>query len=487
MSVLLSCKMLHRFFTSSIILIGTAFVLGWCSISEYIPWKKEPSLPIETPVVVTEANNTITAPTNPLLWHEKTSKESGIDDALVDSEKQVRATILTKRADYLATNNEYREAAGLYERVLRLSKSEEIERKLAHIAFRAKNFQRSSDLYKKFADELYLSEKEEFLHALRYTGDDEFVTTLANMDIPDNIKSAFEVSWKCEHEFISCENAIRAYKYDYAPIRDLKNALKNYESLGNKDPSYKEALMIGALYKNQDYTTAMRIGENVLRRKPDYRPILKIVGFSAFMVGQYERSQWVLGKYKKLEPKDAEVDFILWLIHFEKEDYETSNIYFNKAVLGGYKPKTVVERKLAYNYYVLDLPKNMFQVLGYLMLEPDVDEADITNGVYLALVHNETRNAGEWIKIGREKFPNSESIHGLEAWYLRMTGKSAEAQIIVDSILSQNQTHLISLVQGGILAYEAGYKEKAKTLLKQAKIIDAGGTWEKTIDEYLTK
>lgn len=479
--------MLHRFFTSSIIPLCIAFFLGGCSISEYFPWGKDvPIIPVETPAF-TEDSATITAPTNPLIWTEKASRESGIDDALVESEKQVRATILTKRADYLATNNEYREAAGLYERVLRLSKSEEIERKLAHIAFRAKNFQRSSDLYKKFADDLYLSEKEEFLHALRYTGDDEFVTALANMDIPDNIKSAFEVSWTCEHEFISCENAIRAYKYDYAPIRDLKNALKNYENLGNKDPSYKEALMIGALYKNQDYTTAVRIGENVLRRKPDYRPILKIVGFSAFMIGQYERSQWVLGKYKKLEPKDAEVDFILWLIHFEKEDYETSNIYFNKAVLGGYKPKTVVERKLAYNYYVLDLPKNMFQVLGYLMLEPDVAEADITNAVYLALVHNETRNAGEWIKIGREKFADSESIRGLEAWHLRTTGKSQEAQAIVDSILSRNETHLISLVQWGILAYEAGYKEKAKTLLKQAKIIDAGGTWEKTIDEYLAK
>lgn len=116
-------------------------------------------------------------------------------------------------------------------------------------------------------------------------------------------------------------------------------------------------------------------------------------------------------------------------------------------MLGGYKPKTVVERKLAYNYYVLDLPKNMFQVLGYLMLEPDVAEADITNAVYLALVHNETRNAGEWIKIGREKFAESESIRGLEAWYLRTTGKSQEAQAIVDSILSRNETHLISLVQ----------------------------------------
>jgi heptaprenylglyceryl phosphate synthase len=116
------------------------------------------------------------------------------------------------------------------------------------------------------------------------------------------------------------------------------------------------------------------------------------------MIGYYDRSQAALSKYKKLEPKDPEVDFVLGLIHFEKSDFETSNIYFNNAVLGGYKPKTVVERKLAYNYYVLDLKKNMFQVLGYLVMEPDITVSDVNNAVYLALTHNEIRSAEEWIK-----------------------------------------------------------------------------------------
>lgn len=116
-------------------------------------------------------------------------------------------------------------------------------------------------------------------------------------------------------------------------------------------------------------------------------------------------------------------------------------------MLGGYKPKTVVERKLAYNYYVLNLPKNMFQVLGYLMLEEDVTEADINNAVYLALVHDEIRNAGEWIKIGKEKFPNAENLAGLEAWYLRATSKTSEAQALVDTLLTKNSNDLIALVQ----------------------------------------
>jgi tetratricopeptide (TPR) repeat protein len=408
------------------------------------------------------------------------------DNQLGANEKKERAAILIKRAEYLANNNEYSEAASLYERVLRLTPSREIERKLAHIAFRAKKFQRSSDLYKKFADDLYQSEREEFLYALRYTGDGEFQERLAKMDIPEHLRQAFRVSWICENEFISCEKAIREYPHNYGPIVDLKNALKNYEALGNNDASYKEALLIGAFYKNKDYTTAMKIWENLLRQKPDYRPILKIVGFSAFMINQYERAQWTLTKYKKLEPKDAEADFILWLIQFEKQDYETSNIYFNKAVLWGYKPKTVVERKLAYNYYVLGLYKNMFQVLWYLVLEKDATEADIVNAIYLALVHEELRNAGEWISLGKQRFQSSDSIAALEVWYLRANWKTSEAQGIVDDILSKSD-NIIALVQWWILAHEAGYKEKSKTLLTKAKVIDAGGTWAETINEYLGK
>lgn len=301
--------------------------------------------------------------------------------------------MLKKKAEYLLGNSEYGEAAQLYERILRLNPTKEIEKKLAHLSYQAKNFQRSSDLYKKHKNDLFQSEKEEFLHALRYTRDEEFTNALGNLELPPETREAFTISWKCENEYISCESAIQGARYNSYYIKDLKIALKNYEYLGNKDANYKDALMIGAMYKNEDYTSAIKIGENVLKKKPDYRPILKIVGFSSFMIGQYDRAQGALSKYKKLEPKDPEADFILGLLHFEKGDYETSNIYFNKAVLSGYKPKIIVERKLAYNYFVLGRMKNMFQVLGYLMLEPDVTEPDVVNSIYLALRENEVRHA----------------------------------------------------------------------------------------------
>lgn len=235
-----------------------------------------------------------------------------------ETSRPERVEMLIKKADFLGANNEYSEAFQLYERALRLTPTSDVERKLAHMAFKSKKFQRSADLYKKNIEVLTLGEKQEFMWALRYTGDEDFSLALANMSLPDYMQAAFEVSALCEREFISCETAIRSYKYDYPPVRDLKNALKNYEALGNKDTNYKEALLIGAWYKNGDYTTAIKVGENLLRRKADYRPILKIVGFSSYMIGRYDRAQAALSKYKKLEPKDPESDFLLGLIHFEK-------------------------------------------------------------------------------------------------------------------------------------------------------------------------
>jgi outer membrane protein assembly factor BamD (BamD/ComL family) len=76
--------------------------------------------------------------------------------------------------------------------------------------------------------------------------------------------------------------------------------------------------LIGAWYKNTDYTTAIKVGQTLIKSKPDYRPVLKIVGFSAYMVHQYNLAQLYLSQYKKLEPKDPEVDFILGLILFDK-------------------------------------------------------------------------------------------------------------------------------------------------------------------------
>jgi hypothetical protein len=40
---------------------------------------------------------------------------------------------------------------------------------------------------------------------------------------------------------------------------ELQESINSFESIGDKDSSYKEALLIGVWYKHADYTTILRV------------------------------------------------------------------------------------------------------------------------------------------------------------------------------------------------------------------------------------
>ena len=86
-----------------------------------------------------------------------------------------------------------------------------------------------------------------------------------------------------------------------------------------------------------------------------------------------------------------------------------------------------------------------------------------------------------------EKFPNSQDLLALKAWHLRITNNVPEAKKILTKILTKNPNHLLGLVESGINSYNDGDTVKAKEYLKKAQIINAGGSWTKTIDAYLAK
>jgi hypothetical protein len=102
--------MLHRFFTSSVIVSMTALSLSGCSISDYFFWEKEAPIAIETPLISGEVSGG-SSDFSHTTQSADNAAENVADKSLVEGERKERASILAKRADYLATNNEYREAA----------------------------------------------------------------------------------------------------------------------------------------------------------------------------------------------------------------------------------------------------------------------------------------------------------------------------------------------------------------------------------------
>lgn len=72
-------------------------------------------------------------------------------------------------------------------------------------------------------------------------------------------------------------------------------------------------------------------------------------------------------------------------VYFFIGDYVSSNLYLNNAIIAGYTPKTSIERRLAYNYSLLDDTIGMMKVMNYLLQEDDVVEDDFVVGISLAL------------------------------------------------------------------------------------------------------
>lgn len=303
--------MLHRFFTKRLMIFFSLLFIALCAVTWIWFSKSTPQTTEQLPEQ--EVTAPIVSETQKIEKQKalRIEKEHASDALLSSTVKKERAALLSKKADYLRLNNEFHDALDIYERVINLDAQDEYKKKAAAIAFEARNFLKSIEWYTETLSDLSLREKEELLMSMRYTGDKNFKDMLAKMDLPLYIQQAYEISWICENTFIDCENAIRKYTFDYRAINTLKKALDDFKNLKNTDADYKEALLIGAFYQNKDYSTVIRIGSNLLARKPDYRPILKIIGFSSYLTNQFERAENALKKYKTLDSKDPEVDFIL--------------------------------------------------------------------------------------------------------------------------------------------------------------------------------
>jgi hypothetical protein len=86
-------------------------------------------------------------------------------------------------------------------------------------------------------------------------------------------------------------------------------------------------------------------------------------------------------------------------------------MYYNNAIKNLYKPKIDLERRLAYNYYLLQEDKKMLSIFYSLLKEPDVEMTDYSLGIYNAIMLGENTLAQIWIKKAMEKYPKEEIFY----------------------------------------------------------------------------
>jgi tetratricopeptide (TPR) repeat protein len=179
------------------------------------------------------------------------------------------------------------------------------------------------------------------------------------------------------------------------------------------------------------------LAEKLLTQKPNYKPILLILWKWYYELWDLENAKKYLENYYKLEPKDNSIAYILWVINFKLRDYIASNLYYNAALENWFEPKIELERKLAYNYYLLWDKRLMLNMFSYLINEENSTIDDYSLWIYNTILEWRTLNAisrsEKWLKkffwndwyeifyaylwwISRENWDFEKSREYLEAW-----------------------------------------------------------------------
>lgn len=129
----------------------------------------------------------------------------------------------------------------------------------------------------------------------------------------------------------------------------MKKLLLDAQKISGDD-NYRGLLLAKFLYEQKMYRLVGMFASEILAAAPSYQEAKKIRAFSLYELGKYRQALELLLLYYEKNTDDIEVIIRLGEVYAFLGDYENANLYLNNAILAGYKPKTLLERRLAYNY-----------------------------------------------------------------------------------------------------------------------------------------
>lgn len=195
-------------------------------------------------------------------------------------------------------------------------------------------------------------------------------------------------------------------------------------------------------------------------------------GYSSYQLGKYvEAASW-LEKYYSIHSNDAGTAYLLGIIHYLKEDYSTSNLYFNAAVLSGYTPKTELERRLVYNYTLLGDTVGAFKIFRYLLNEDDVTSEDFQIALFMALSENELSKAALWSQKSLLRFKDDPDLLVFSAQIARKEKNPDAALAILEDVLSKNPKHSFAHLEMGRLYLEKNMYTVAERSFEESSQAD---------------
>ncbi len=348
-------------------------------------------------------------------WVERTQTGQTHESRLEESKRRKNFRSIIRKGDYFSLKSDRETALRYYlNAYLRLKDDNVLERKIARTYYDLKDF---GNAYKYFIRvpfvDLEDAEKKKMLSALMF---DES-TTIKSTEIQKLGLGEDEIAYygyieNCYTGIHNCVVSLESYSGSYEPTNKLKNIIDTYMKVSS-DFQYRNILLAGAFFESKEYLAGAKMAAEITEKRPDYKIAYKIAGYCNYELGKYREANTYLGKYYAFDPKDVSTAYTLGLTNYYLEDYTTSNLYFNTAVLNGYTPKTELERRLLYNYYILGDKKGMFKIFRYLLKEADATENDFIIAVHIAMEENDRSKGFLWANEGIDKFTDSDMLYAL--------------------------------------------------------------------------
>ena len=339
-------------------------------------------------------------------------------------------------------NKEYTIALTKYLQVHKnIPNDESIIKKIWDSYFNLKMFHQAYKYYKKIKNYKYIDKKNlinSFLYSTTLTKDNinKIVMELRHLKLNEEDMFYYTNSFLCSENFNLCKENFQNYLKNDNKLNnkniisnDLKNinlALENYKNFNLEDTSYEDALITGAFFENWLYTIAIDSSLKILKEKPDYKPIIKIIAKSYFEIWDYIEAKNYLMKYHNFWEENAEISFFLWIVYEKMHEYILSSIHLKKAISLWYKLSLNAKKRLIYNYHELWEIEKMLSIFKNIIKENTITNEELSLAIFYNILNNKIEDALSFTKLALKKHPNDEIFYAY-MWWIKLQENKIES------------------------------------------------------------
>lgn len=392
-----------------------------------------------------------------------------------------------RKGDYMMTKNNPQEALDFYLPVLeKLPEDVVLHKKVAQTYFLLKNW-RKAYLHYIFVplEDLSEDDKKNMILSLFY--DEHFsdkIQEVQKLQLTPEAREYYMLLAECYAGVNHCVDMILTYQWTEHRIVNFQKTITDAEKI-SPDIQYRNLLLAKQLYEQEQYRLVGMITSEILANNKSYQEAIKMRAFALYEIGKYNESKDLLLSYFQRNTSDMEVIIRLGELYTFLWDYKTANLYFNNAILSGYKSKTLIERRLAYNYAKIGDLAGMQKVLSYLLQEQDVSEDDFSVAISLALSQGQNSRAYSWAYQWITQFPGSKMLIPLYVQTLRLSWRVSEARSFMTNLSDSILLLPMMQLERWILLFEEGKFSEAKKFFQELQWHDNEVDFAKEAKNYL--